>query len=111
MVVPSVLFGLAHYGPGADPAVIWLVVAATGLFGLIAADLTARSGSLGLAWGLHFANNILAILVISAMAQLDGLALFRVPDGAGAMLVPLILIDMALLVLVWALCRFRLARR
>lgn len=111
MVLPSVLFGLAHHAPGADAALVWLVVAATGLFGLIAADLTARSGSLGLAWGLHFANNVLAILVISAMADLDGLALFRLDDGAQALLVPLILFDMALLVLVWAVCRFRLARR
>jgi membrane protease YdiL (CAAX protease family) len=111
MVVPSVLFGLAHHAPEANGTSTWLVVAVTGLFGLIAADLTARSGSLGLAWGLHFANNLLAILVISAMPQLDGLALFRLGDRSADILVPLLVLDMVLLTAVWAFCRFRLSRR
>ena len=112
MGLPSALFGLAHYAPGAtDGAAVWLVVAATGLFGLIAADLTARTGSLGLAWGLHFANNVLAILVISAMPGLDGLALFRLEAGAGDKLVGLLIFDMALLAVVWAACRAWVARR
>jgi uncharacterized protein len=111
MVGPSVLFGLAHYAPGLAGGTAWLILAATTLFGLIAADLTARSGTLGLAWGLHFANNVLAILVVSAMPGLDGLALWRLAPGAGDILRPLLLIDMALLVVVWATCRLWLRRR
>lgn len=111
MLVPSVLFGLAHHAPEANGAATWLVVGATALFGLIAADLTARSGTLGLAWGLHFANNLLAILVVSAMPQLDGLALFRLGDRSADILVPLLVLDMVLLTAVWAFCRFRLSRR
>lgn len=111
MGLPSVLFGLAHFAPDQAGDTVWLVVAATTLFGLIAADLTARSGTLGLAWGLHFANNVLAILVVSAMPGLDGLALWRLAPGAGDILRPLLLIDMALLVAVWAACRLWLRRR
>jgi uncharacterized protein len=110
MLLPSVLFGLAHLAPESFGAATWLVVAATGLFGLIAADLTARTGSVGLAWGMHFANNVLAILVVSAAPGMDALALLRLSEDAIALLVPLILFDMALLVAVWAACRFVLSR-
>lgn len=110
-LLPSALFGMAHYAPAQSGGAVWLVVAATGLFGLIAADLTARTGSLGLAWGLHFANNVLAILVISAMPGLDGLALFRLAGGLGELTVPLLVFDMGLMVAVWAACRWVLARR
>lgn len=111
MVLPSVLFGLAHLAPGESGATVWLIVAATTLFGLIAADLTARTGNLGLAWGLHFANNVLAILVVSAMPGLGGLALWQLGPGADGILVPLLLGDMVLLVVVWAGCRLWLRRR
>ncbi len=111
MLGPSLLFGLAHFAPEANGAATLLVVAATGLFGLIAADLTARTGNLGLAWGLHFANNVLAILVVSAMPGMDGLALLRLSDRGAEILLPLLLFDMALLAAVWAAVRWRLARR
>lgn len=113
MLLPSVLFGMAHYAPSDMGANTWLVVAATGLFGLIAADLTARTGALGLAWGLHFANNFLAILLVSSMSGLDGLALFHLPQGAtqAHVLRALLMADMALMALVWAACRLWLRRR
>lgn len=111
MGLPSALFGMAHFAPGETGADVWLVVAATGLFGLVAADLTARAGALGLAWGLHFANNVLAILVITAMPGMDGLALFRLAEGAEIHMTPLLLADMALMALVWATCVLWLRRR
>ncbi len=113
MGVPTVLFGLAHYSPEAMGENTWLVVLATGLFGLIASDLTARSGSLGLAWGLHFANNVMAILIVSLSGTLDGLALLRPAAGAMAAdhLQPLLFADIALLVIVWMACRIWLRRR
>lgn len=112
-VAPSALFGLVHWDPATFGANAPLVVAATALFGLIAADLTARSGSLGLAWGLHFANNIAALLVLAPAGPLDALALRRMPfapDDPAAM-APRLLADMAQLVTVWALARLMLARR
>lgn len=113
LTVPTILFGLAHYAPEETGANAWIVVASTGLFGLVASDLTARTGSLGLAWGLHFANNVLAILVISVMGGLDGLALLHLPVAASsdAVLRPLLLSDMVLMALVWLGCRLWLRRR
>ncbi|MGY6411499.1 MAG: CPBP family intramembrane glutamic endopeptidase [Alkalilacustris sp.] len=113
MVLPSVLFGLLHYEPATMGANTWLVVGLTGLFGLVAADLTARSGTLGLAWGLHFANNFAALLIVAPQGPLSGLALFTVPFGAddtGPMR-SLLLADLAGLALIWGLCRLALRRR
>ena len=113
MGLPALLFGLAHHAPEDMGANTWAVVAATGLFGLIAADLTARTGNLGLAWGVHFANNCVAILLISVMGGLDGLALFTMTEGAvsDGLLQRLILMDMVMLVLVWLACVLWLRRR
>ena len=92
---------------------VWIVLASTGLFGLIAGDMTRRTGSLGLAWGLHFANNVLAILLVNVTGALDGLSLLEAPEGAmdAALLRPLLLADMALMALVWAACRLWLRAR
>ncbi len=112
MVVPSVLFGLLHFDPGMMGANTWLVVALTGLFGVVAADLTARSGTLGLAWGLHFANNCAALLVVSTQGPMSGLALFTVPFGAddtGTMRA-MLLLDLAGLGVIWVVCRLALKR-
>lgn len=74
-VLPSVLFGLAHYEPESFGSNAWLVVADTTLFGLIVADITARTGNLGGAIGLHFVNNMMAFLFIAPMDDMNGLAL------------------------------------
>lgn len=113
MVLPSVAFGLLHHDAGMMGENAWLVVGVTGLFGLMAADLTARSGSLGLAWGLHFANNVFALTVVAPAGALSGLALFTTPFGAddtGAMR-GLLLLDVAVLGVIWGLCRLGLSRR
>jgi membrane protease YdiL (CAAX protease family) len=111
--LPTILFGLAHFSPEIMGENTWLVIAATTLFGLAAADLTARSGSIGLSWGIHFGNNIIAILLITTGGGLDGLALYRFPFGPDDVLVmrPLILIDLAVLSATWGLCRLALRRR
>ena len=111
--LPSLLFGLAHYAPQAMGAQTWLIVASTALFGLVAADMTARTGSLGLAWGLHFANNVMAILMVSLTGHLDGLALFHLQPGVipPEALRMLLLGDMALMGLVWLGARLWLRRR
>lgn len=80
MVFPSVLFGGLHYWNGNGPAdgVIWAVWA--GLLGLACADLTARTGNLGAAIGLHLANNAFALLLYAvADWPASGLALFVYP--------------------------------
>ena len=113
LLVPSLIFGIAHFDPGAPPVVAWLVAAAALLFGLCAADLTARTGSIGAAWGFHFANNVVAVLVLALNGNLSGLALYVTPFGAEAVeiLPNLILRDMATTIVIYAAIRFALARK
>ena len=81
MVLPSVLFAVGHYDPemAGDNAV--MIVIWSGVFGILMADLTARSGSLGPAIAVHFCNNVLALLVTSLPDTLSGLALYLTPFG------------------------------
>lgn len=77
--LPSVAFGLLHYDPGlpftnAATVVIWAT-----FFGLAAADLTARSGTLGPAIALHMVNNFSAIAIAAPEGVFDGLALYTFP--------------------------------
>ena len=79
MAVPSVIFGLLHYdpfayGPNALLVAIWAIA-----FGMAAADLTARTGTLGAAFALHLANNMSAFLLVAFQGHWDGLALFTMP--------------------------------
>jgi uncharacterized protein len=112
MVLPSVLFGFLHYEPTVMGGNVWHVVAATGMFGLVAADLTARTGNLGAAWGLHFANNLYALLIVTVQGPLEGLALFTMafPQSDVENLRPLILADMVGLLVLWGLARLVLRR-
>ncbi|MEM9247649.1 MAG: CPBP family intramembrane glutamic endopeptidase [Pseudomonadota bacterium] len=79
LLVPSALFGLAHFspetaGPNATSYMLWAM-----LFGLLAADLTARTGTLGAALGLHIATNAFALLGTAMAGPGSGLALYLVP--------------------------------
>ena len=113
MVLPSAAFALLHFEPGLyGGAAAWMVVGAVFLFALLAADLTAHTGSIGAAWGFHFANNLGAILFVGAKGPLAGLALYTVTlDRAGfRQLAPIVIVDMLVLVAVWATIRAVLGR-
>lgn len=112
LLLPSAAFGLLHYEPAMMGENVWLVVAATALFGLVAADLTVRSGTLGLAWGLHFTNNFIALALLAPQGDLAGAALLLLPFGLadGAEMRGMLLFDMALMLALWALARVVLAR-
>ena len=112
LILPALAFGAVHFDPGTAGGNVWIVVAAAALFGLAAGDLTARTGSLGAAWGFHFANNAVAILFISTKGTITGLSLMQTPYGADNTDVARLLMfgDLALLLIAWALLR-RLLRR
>lgn len=80
MVIPSFIFGFGHYlnGYGAADGLYWALWAT--LLGLSCADLTARTGNIGAAVGLHVANNMFAS-VIGGMDGMpsSGFALFLYP--------------------------------
>lgn len=111
MILPSALFAGLHW----DPAMgnnAWLVIAVTFGMALIAADLTEKTGSLGAAMGLHFANNLFALLFISVQDTINGLSLFVTPfTKADTAELPLVLgIDLILLLVIWRLLRIALDR-
>lgn len=111
MVLPSVLFASLHYQPEVMGDNALYIVAATGLFGLLAADLTAKTGSIGAAWGFHFANNVVAILIVALDGPLSGLALYTAPlSAASAEIRPLILLDMGTTLVTWMLIRVAVSR-
>lgn len=81
MLLPSILFGLLHYDPEAAGENTMIVVVWAMAFGMMMADLTARSGSLGPAMAVHFVNNASAMLLISMSGNLDGISLYVLPFG------------------------------
>jgi uncharacterized protein len=102
MFLPSALFALLHWNPDAGPS-LGLVLVAPFAFGLIAADLTEKTGSLGAAIGLHFINNFFGLLIISIPGTITGLALWVTPFGLedhGVIAVSLAL-NVVFLVVVW----------
>ncbi len=112
MILPSGLFALGHYQPQIMGENAWAVVAAVGLFAILAADLTAKTGNIGAAWGFHFANNCVAILFLAMDGPLSGLALYTVPFAPmdTVNLRPLIYQDMIITLATWAAIRFSVTR-
>lgn len=107
MLVPSVLFGLAHYVPGFPPLAALTYILIATLFGILAADLTQRTGSIGAAWGFHLANNALAVLLIAPTGSISGLALWRsdAEFGPEALTSPLATLEILVLLGTWFVIR------
>ena len=77
MGIPSVLFGAGHYLNGFGPADGVLYAFWATLLGLACADLTARTGNIGAAIGLHLSNNLFAFIIVGEKEMpSSGLALF-----------------------------------
>lgn len=107
--LPTLAFAYGHYapdqaGPNALPAVAW-----AGLFAIAAADLTARTGTLGAAVAFHFANNATSVLLVALPGPVSGLALYTYPFGpADPEVMPLLLVDLALIAVSWLAIRVAL---
>ncbi len=92
MLLPALGFAALHYDPNTSGTYTVMAIGVTGLFGLIAADLTRITGSLGAAWGFHFANNLFAILLIAVDGSMSGLSIFVTPyDANQASMMPLLI--------------------
>lgn len=89
-----------------------LIVLWAGVFGLLMADLTARSGTLGPAIAVHFFNNISALLVFASPTSLYGLSLYLMPyDLSDAeALRPWLAVDFALMLVSWLTARLAIRR-
>lgn len=107
--VPSFLFGLIHYDPASPAYSAWAYVAWAACLGLVCADLTARSGTLGPAFAVHFVNNISALVILAADDWLYGAALFVWPTY-GLAWEPFIPYEALMLCTVWLTARLALRR-
>ena len=110
--VPSVLFGVLHYDPSLPFLNATIVVLWATLFGLAAADLTARAGTLGPAIALHMVNNFSAIAIAAPEGPFDGLALYTFPFSLATSdaLIAWAPIDLMLLFCSWLAARLALRR-
>ncbi|MEO1292583.1 MAG: CPBP family intramembrane glutamic endopeptidase [Pseudomonadota bacterium] len=87
-ILPSVAFGLLHFGDGTDPERAWGAAITAGLTGLAFAYTTWRTGSLGFAVGYHIINNWLAILVFGeAGDEFAAMGLWLYPPLSGTEMV------------------------
>lgn len=107
MILPSLLFSLGHYKPNLDPLLAVMIVFATLVFGVIAADLTRITGSLAAAMGLHFANNFFSLLVVGVPGQLSGIALYHTPFQMDDVekISGFLALDIAMLFVIWIIAR------
>ncbi|WP_037313261.1 CPBP family intramembrane glutamic endopeptidase [Ruegeria halocynthiae] len=110
--VPSLVFAAGHYAPGTAGDNAVLIALWSGMFGLLAGDLTARSGTLGPAIALHFFNNMVALLFFSLPDHLNGLALYLLPyDMSDAdMLRQWLYVDFAMMIVTWLTARVAIRR-
>ncbi|TCP40612.1 CPBP family intramembrane glutamic endopeptidase [Rhodovulum marinum] len=107
--LPAALFAWGHYMPEETGANALMVAAWAGVFAAAAADLTARTGTLGAAVALHFANNAVAILFLSLPGPVSGLALYTYPFAPDdPALTPLFLVDLAVIGVSWLAARVAL---
>jgi CAAX protease family protein len=112
MVLPSTLFALGHYAPAQAGENAMLIAVWAGVFGLLSADLTARSGTLGPAIALHLFNNFSALLVVAMPDSLNGLSLYLLPASMtdAAQIRPWLIVDFAMLGVSWLAARVALSR-
>ena len=112
LVLPALAFGVMHYNPSTSGANAPVYVLSAFVFGLAAADLTARSGTLGPAMALHFAINFSALLITAPAGHNFGLALqiygFSLDDiSARATWLPY---DMLVMLCAWLAARLAISR-
>lgn len=112
MMLPSLLFALAHYDPVGAGENAWLLVLWAGVFGLAMADLTARAGNLGPAIAIHFVNNAMALLVIALPDQLGDAALYLLPFGMSdvEMMRAWLPVDFVTICIMWLVGRLMIRR-
>jgi membrane protease YdiL (CAAX protease family) len=107
MGLPAVMFALGHYSPGDYGAATWIVVVWAGVFGLLSADLVARTGNLGASIGFHFATNAVSLFLVGIKGNIDGLALWSVPMDVSSLqaVLPTVGADFLSIVVGWLAAR------
>lgn len=115
---PTIVFALGHFPSGAQPWMAALIVLAIAVFALGAVALVRATGNLGAAMGFHFANNLVALLLVASSTDQTSLALFVVPpvddpgwtpgDALAAGLQQIAMVACVLGLLLWRRSPFRI---
>ncbi|WP_417253469.1 CPBP family intramembrane glutamic endopeptidase [Celeribacter sp.] len=108
----AVFFGLAHMnGSYEGMAAVFPVIWAMG-FGLLAGDLTMRSGTIGPAVALHLINNLPPILLSPQQDMMSGFGLFVQTEDPSALLSdPKVMVFQTLLLFTsWLVARLAIRR-
>ena len=79
LAVPAVLFGAIHYQPQVFGPNVWLVMINAALMGFFAGHVTASTGNISAAIGMHFANNAIGVLFVATPGNLSALSLWLNP--------------------------------
>ncbi|SFB05017.1 hypothetical protein SAMN05421688_2553 [Poseidonocella pacifica] len=105
--LPTALFAALHYAPALAGENAGLVALWAAAFGIAAADLTARAGTLGPAIAFHAFNNATALLLLGVAGNFDGLALYVLPvEMTDTAAIPaLMLVDLCILFVGWLAAR------
>ena len=106
MGLPAAVFALTHVS-GQAGALAPLSLAWGLAFGIAAADLTARTGSLGAAIGLQAGLQLQGIFLMGLKGPMTGLALYTL-DPHGLSLLPWMLADFLMLLAGWLATRLLL---
>ena len=104
-VLPPVLFAVLHWDPATNGSLNVAVVVMIGVTGLAWADLTRISGSIGAAWGWHFANNAFLLIVLGNAGQMDAFAAYSTPYAIADMPLTPIMADLVSQAAVWLVLR------
>ena len=107
--LPPILFAVLHWDPATNGTLNVAVVVMIGVTGLAWADLTRISGSIGAAWGWHFANNAFLMIVLGNMGQMDAFVGYATPYAVTDMPPLPIIADLVTQVAIWSVLR-RLVR-
>ena len=112
LLLPSLVFGLLHYDVETAGSNAWALALSATLFGLAAADLTARAGSLAPAIALHFLVNFTALLYVSPGDVNYGLALYTYPFELSDSTVRTVWLpyDLMIMLVAWLTARLSLRR-
>ncbi|WP_116085001.1 type II CAAX prenyl endopeptidase Rce1 family protein [Tropicimonas sp. IMCC34011] len=108
-VVPAAISALAYLPSGGPPEAAWLGLIWGGAFGLAAADLTGRTGTIGAAVALTAVVNAAGLVFVTSGASMSPLALWHAGSAlqeAGVVLTAAT--DLTLLLVLWLAARLAL---
>ncbi|NNU79219.1 CPBP family intramembrane metalloprotease [Halovulum dunhuangense] len=111
---PAVIFGALHLpNAAAFGANGWLVLLAPMLIGVIAGHVTARTGGIAAATGIHFANNCLGLLIVAVPGPFGALSLWLHPIDLSdiATVRPMILLNIGLILAAYGVYLLLIRRR